>query len=120
MHMYHLLFIHPSMHWWVASSFWLLWKTLLWWSSLVTKWVKDVVLSLQQLGLLLWHGFNPWPWNVHMPGKQEEKKERRKGGREGKKGGREEDAAMDMEVHLLKPLLSVLLGTYQKRNVWVT
>jgi len=23
--------------------------------------VKDLVLSLQQLGLLLWHGLDPWP-----------------------------------------------------------
>ena len=25
------------------------------------------VLSLQQLVLLLWHGFNPWPRNLHTP-----------------------------------------------------
>ena len=25
--------------------------------------VKDPVLSLQQLGSLLWHGFDPWRWN---------------------------------------------------------
>ena len=29
--------------------------------------VKDLVLSLQQLRSLLWHGFNPWPGNFHMP-----------------------------------------------------
>ena len=23
--------------------------------------VKDLALSLQQLGSVLWHGFNPWP-----------------------------------------------------------
>ena len=29
--------------------------------------VGDPALSLQQLGLLLWHRFNPWPGNVHRP-----------------------------------------------------
>ena len=29
-------------------------------------WVKDLVLSLLGLGLLLWHGFNPWPGNLCM------------------------------------------------------
>ena len=29
--------------------------------------VKDPVLSLQRLGSLLWCGFDPWPWNFHMP-----------------------------------------------------
>ena len=29
------------------------------WSSLVVQWVKDLVLSLQWLGLLLWHKFYP-------------------------------------------------------------
>ena len=28
--------------------------------------VKDVVLSLLRLGLLLWHGFDPWPKNLDM------------------------------------------------------
>ena len=28
--------------------------------------VKDLVLSQQWLGLLLWHGFDPWPRNFHM------------------------------------------------------
>ena len=32
-------------------------------NSLVTQWVKDLVLSLQWLRLLLWCGFDPWPWN---------------------------------------------------------
>ena len=35
-------------------------------SSLVAQWVKDLVLSLQQLGLLLWHRFDPWPRNFCM------------------------------------------------------
>lgn len=30
-------------------------------------WVKDLVVSLQQLGSLLWRRSNPWPGNVHMP-----------------------------------------------------
>ena len=36
-------------------------------TSLVVQWVNDHVLSLQQLGLLLWHGSYPWPGNFHMP-----------------------------------------------------
>ena len=32
----------------------------------MAQWVKDPALSLQQLGSLLWHGFNPWPENFHM------------------------------------------------------
>ena len=35
-------------------------------SFLVVLWVKDPVLSLQQLGSLLWHRFNPWTRNFHM------------------------------------------------------
>ena len=30
------------------------------------QWVKDLALSLQQLGLLLWCGFDRWPRNFHM------------------------------------------------------
>ena len=37
------------------------------WSSLVVQWIKDLVLSLLWLRLLLWHRFNPWPRNFHMP-----------------------------------------------------
>ena len=33
----------------------------------MARWVKGLVLSLQQLGLLLWGGFNPWPRNFFMP-----------------------------------------------------
>ena len=29
--------------------------------------VKDPVLSLQQLGSLLWHKLHPWPGRFHMP-----------------------------------------------------
>ena len=39
------------------------------WGSLVVQHVKDLALSLQRLGSLLWHGFDPWPWNFHMPWK---------------------------------------------------
>ena len=35
-------------------------------SSLTAQWVKDPVLSLQQLGSLLGCGFDPWPRNFHM------------------------------------------------------
>ena len=28
--------------------------------------VKDPVSSLQRLGQLLWHEFNPWPRNIHV------------------------------------------------------
>lgn len=33
------------------------------WSSLVAPCVKDLILSLQRLGLLPWRGFEPWPRN---------------------------------------------------------
>ena len=36
-------------------------------SSLVVQQVTDLVLLLQQLGLLLWQGFDHWPRNFHMP-----------------------------------------------------
>ena len=37
-------------------------------SSMVVQWVEDPALSLQQLGSLLWLGFNSWPrGNFHMP-----------------------------------------------------
>ena len=36
-------------------------------SSLEVQWVEDPVLSLQQLRLLLWYRFDPWPGNFHMP-----------------------------------------------------
>ena len=31
----------------------------------MAQWIKDLV-SLQWLGLQLWHGFNPWPGNFRM------------------------------------------------------
>ena len=30
------------------------------------QWIKDPALSLQRLRSLLWHGFDPWPRNLHM------------------------------------------------------
>ena len=33
----------------------------------MTQKVKDLALSLQWLESLLWHRFNPWPENFHMP-----------------------------------------------------
>ena len=33
----------------------------------MVQWVKDLALSVQQLGLLLWLGFDPWPRNFYMP-----------------------------------------------------
>ena len=38
--------------------------------------VKDLALSLQHLGSLLWCGFDPWPRNFHMPRVQPKKKRR--------------------------------------------
>ena len=35
-------------------------------SSFVCQ-VKDLALSQQWLGLLLWCGFNPWPGDIRMP-----------------------------------------------------
>ena len=36
-------------------------------NSLVAKWVKELALSLLGFRSLLWHRFNPWPRNFHMP-----------------------------------------------------
>ena len=51
-----------------------------WWlrkgSSLVAQWVKDLTLSLQWLGSLLWLGFDPWPGNSHMPQVWQKKKKK--------------------------------------------
>ena len=32
----------------------------------MAQWIKDLVLSLQQLGLQLWCGFDPWPRNFQV------------------------------------------------------
>ena len=34
------------------------------WSSLVAQQAEDPALSLLWLRPLLWHGFNPWPWEL--------------------------------------------------------
>ena len=41
-------------------------KSVSQWSYCVAQQVKDLALSLQWLGLLLWHGFDPWPVNFCM------------------------------------------------------
>ena len=33
----------------------------------MAQWVKDLVLSLQRLGWLLWLGLDTWPENFHVP-----------------------------------------------------
>ena len=40
--------------------------------------VKDLVLSLRQLGALLKHGLGPWPDNFHMPQMWPKKKKKKK------------------------------------------
>ena len=35
--------------------------------SSVAQQAKDLALPLQQLGSLLWWGFDPWPGKFHMP-----------------------------------------------------
>ena len=40
--------------------------------------VKDLALLLQWLGLLLCHGFDPWPRNFHVSQAQPKKGEKRK------------------------------------------
>ena len=35
---------------------------------------KDLVVSLLWLGLLLWHGFDPWLWNLRVRQKKKKKK----------------------------------------------
>ena len=42
---------------------------------LVVQWVKDLVLSLQWLGLLLWHEFDPWPGELPHAGGEAKKKD---------------------------------------------
>ena len=45
--------------------------------------IRDPVFSLQGLGSLLWHGFDPWIRNFHMTGMQPKKREgKRKEGTE--------------------------------------
>ena len=47
------------------------------WSSLVAQQVKDLVFSLLWLGLLLWHKFSPWVWELpHASGVAKKKKKK--------------------------------------------
>ena len=48
--------------------------------------VKDPALSLQQLGSLLWRGFDAWPRNGHMTWAQPKKKGRKEGRKKGRRG----------------------------------
>ena len=63
--------------------------------SPVAQQVKDLALSLPQLGLLLWCEFYPWPRNFHMSqvwpkeGEEEEEEEELEVGRERGEGRRE-------------------------------
>ena len=51
-------------------------------SFLVAQWVKDLVLSLQRLGLLLWCRLDPQPGNFHMPWVWLTRKKKGRGGEE--------------------------------------
>ena len=44
----------------------------------MAEWVKDLALSLHQLGLLLCHGFNPSPRNSACHGAAKKEKNRKK------------------------------------------
>ena len=48
------------------------------WSSLVVHRVKDLALSPEQLMLLLWRRFDPWPGNFYMPCGQKKPKQTKK------------------------------------------
>ena len=39
--------------------------------------LKDLALSLLWLESLPWYGFDPWPWNFHMPQEQPKKKKKK-------------------------------------------
>ena len=43
----------------------------------MAQWVKDPALLLQELGLLLWYGFDAWPGNLRMPSVHQKNKEKR-------------------------------------------
>ena len=45
-------------------------------SFLLAQWVKDPALAPQQLRLLLWHRFDPWPKKFHMLWAQPKERER--------------------------------------------
>ena len=48
-------------------------------SSFMMQQIKNPVLSLYQLGPLLWHGFSPCPGNFHMLRVWPKKKKKKKG-----------------------------------------
>ena len=48
-------------------------------SSHVAQQVKDLVLSLQWLGSLWWHGLNPWHGNYQTWKEQQKKKKKNEG-----------------------------------------
>ena len=48
------------------------------WGSSLVQWVKDPTLSLQWPWSLLWHGFDPWPGNLHMASGAAKKKKKKK------------------------------------------
>ena len=57
-------------------------------SSLVAQWVKDLALSLQRPGLLLWLWFNPWSRNSHAAGRVKKKKKKRQKNNNNNKTGK--------------------------------
>ena len=65
--------IFPSGHWMnieVETATWPIWycsKETELRNYCMAQQVKDPAMSLQQLRLLLWFGFDPWPGNFHMP-----------------------------------------------------
>ena len=48
------------------------------WSSPVTHWIKDPMLSLPCFRSLLWYGFDPWPGNFYVPWVQPKKKKKKR------------------------------------------
>lgn len=53
---YHMQYlVYPK--YWMRPSY--IEKSLIFWSSLVALWLKDLVLSLLRLWLLLWCGLSP-------------------------------------------------------------
>ena len=65
-------------------------------------WVKELVLSLQWLGLLLWSQFDFWPRNFHMPWSQPRKKEGKKGKKKEIKKERKERRKKERKQHRLR------------------
>ena len=55
--------------------------------------VKELAFSLQQLGSMLWHRFDLWPRNFHMPEawKKQERKKRKERKKKRKKERKKKD-----------------------------